>query len=381
MSDTARAQAAAAQVGPWSKLYGLTIEFADDGNPANGRIYKNGYQQIGVLLSVKPTDADDHPLTESNSPGITGQVERALGLVNYADAKRLQFVHSGAPASLWCYTDTPNEFTTGSSMNAFLFSTDAEDDVDDDTLQFRFYIMCPPAEHTATIAIAAQVNVPNPGGSGTYSVTTRGVQPNDFPKQTLSIAAVPAVRYSDLNTDVKSLLAYKDADYSPSQKIQALNYLFTCREPGHDFIRFDIAADSVGEYWHVFDESSAYQDRDEPFKRYRKFSIAYAWSKASPAHEQVFGLKDQAGGKAYWWDVQVNHESNSLYFTVAEYDVTLGTGRGFGYPGSPVNVSSPANGGKANVYFTAWDQYGNSGDFSPETIGLLDGFKITPGRS
>ncbi|MCU1735027.1 MULTISPECIES: hypothetical protein [unclassified Pseudomonas] len=380
MSETARTQAAAS-VGPWSKLYELKIEFADDGVPNAGKIYKNGYQQIGVLLTAKPTDDQGNPLTESNSPGITALVRRALGLVDYKDASRLQFVQAGNTGAHWCYTDTANGFTTGSSMNTFLFSTGSVDDADSDVLQFSFYVMCPPAEHAATIAIAAQADVPNPDGGGTYSVTTRGVEPNDFPKNTLSIAAVPPVRYTDLNTDLASFQAYQDPDNSETQKIVARNHVFACREPGHEFIRFDIAPASVGEYWHVFDESTAYQNPGEAFKRYRKFNIAYAWSKSSPAQQQVFGLKDQPGSASHWWPVQVNQDDNSFYFTVAEYDTTLGGGRGFGYPGSPVNVSSPASGGKSNVYFTVWDQFGNSGDFTPETEGLLDDFKVKPGRS
>ena len=381
MSDTARKTAAATSPGPWSRLDDLKIDFADDGMPTSGRIYKNGYQQIGVVLTVKPSDDQNRPLTESNSPGITAQVRAALGLVDYKDASRLQYLQAGEMGSRWCYTDTANEFTTGSAMNALLFDAGAAQDTGHDVLQFTFYIMCPPAEHAASIAVAAQAYVPNANGQGTYSVTTRGIEPNDTPKDTLSIAAVPAVQYTNLNTELTPQESYRDPDNSQTQKIVARNYVFACREPGHEFIRFDIAAASVGEYWHAFDESTAYQNAGEPFKRYRKFNIAYAWSKSSPEQEQVFGLKDQAAGAPRWWPVAVNQDSSSFYFTVAEYDSTLGGGRGFGYPGSPVNLTSPAEGGKTGVYFTAWDQYGNRADFIPQTAGLLDDFKVKPGRA
>ncbi|MBP6706079.1 MAG: hypothetical protein KA134_02200 [Achromobacter sp.] len=368
----------AAKLGPWTKLDTLDIEFADDGNPGGGRIYKNGYQQIVVLLTVKPLDAANHPLTEQNSPGITAQVRAALDLVSYADASPLQAVAPGVMGSHWCYTDKPNGFTTGSAMNVMLYSRKAQDD---DALQFLLYVMCPPAEHAATIAIAALVNVPNANGDGSYPVTTRGAQPNDFPKQLVSITAVPPMRYTDANTALTPFQAYQDPDNGVNRKRVARNYVFASREPGHEFIRFDIAPASVGLYWHAFDEKSAYQQSGESFKRYRKFNLAYAWSSASPAQEQVFGMREQASGAQRWWPVSVNQESDSMYFTVAEYDATLGQGRGFGYPGSPVNDATPANGGKSGVYFTAWDQYGNAGDFTPETAGLLDDFKVKPGRS
>ena len=381
MKDAGVSLGVKAEAGPWTALDELKIEFADEGNPASGRIYKNGLQQIAVLLTVKPTDASGNLLTEMSYPGITRRVRSALGLVNDADAHRLEFVPTAGIGSRWCYTSSCNEFSTGSSMNA-AFSSGQPDDGDDGPLKFLFYVMCPPAEPLASIAIAAQIDVPNANGNGSHSVTTRHVQPGDLPKATVSIAALAPVRYTEANTALTSLLAYQDQGNSASRKMLAHNYAFACREPGHQFTRFDIAAASIGEYWHVFEETTAFQNPGESFRRYRKFNIAYAWSQSSPAQAQVFGMREQSGEAQHWWPVSVNQDRHSLYFTVAEYDSTQVAGQGFGYPGSPVNaVAAATNAGKAGVYFTAWDQYGNSADFTPATSRLLESFTVHPGRS
>jgi len=381
MKEAGGAPGVKTEVGPWTALDQLKIEFADGGNPTSGRIYRNGNQQIAVLLTVKPTDAAGNLLTEINCPGITMRVRSSVGLVSDTDAHRLEFVPAAGVGSRWCYTDRRNEFSTGSSMNVAFYSGQP-DDGDDGPLKFLFYVMCPPAEHLASIAIAAQIDVPNANGSGTHSVTTRHVQPDDLPRATISITALAPVRYTEANTALTSLLAYQDPGNSASRKMVARNYVFACREPGHQFMRFDIAAASIGEYWHVFDEATAFQNPGESFKRYRKFNIAYVWNPSGPAQEQVFGMREQSGEAQHWWPVSVNQDRHSLSFTVAEYDSTLVAGPGFGYPGSPVNdLSGGSNTGKAGVYFSVWDQYGNSADFTPETSGLLEGFAVRPGRS
>jgi hypothetical protein len=375
----------AAGVGPWEQVGDFSIDFADLGNPNEGRIYQNGLNQIRVRLVVTPQDGQSPPndLNEGNTPGIRQRVLDALGLINFTGRQRLPFVRPGDAGVRWCYTDQPNDFVTSSSSDAASASNNLRKDESDSKIEAVFYVMCPSSENNPSISIAAQINVPLPGGNGTYSVDTAGGDGAD--QTTVRIVAIPPTRYTESNTSLSSQVAYTAQSNSPNRKMLARNYWLSNNEPEHEFVKFLVNdAQDFGDYWHVFDEGSAYQLEGESFKRYPKFKIAYIWNTTDQS-ENVFNLRTGPDSQPELWPVKVNQMNSpgdhpsAQYFTVVEYDATLGTGPGYGYPGPRINYAN-TNDGKDGVYLQVWDQYGNSGFFCPTTRSLLDEFKLRPGK-
>lgn len=372
-------QRQATDVGPWDGVDKLIISFEDDSDPSSGKVFRNGLHQIGVKVAVRPVDADDTILTEQNTPGIRNQVLSKLTLINSSGLAALPFVEtlSGigeCSGNAWCYTAQRNQFNVGGPTGASAAGARANsDDDNNDLLQFVFYVMCPPAEKRDAISILAQVAAP----SGT--VNTSG-GPNNPGTSNVRVAALQPVRYTESNTSLDNKVAYRAPENGSGLTKLARNYWFSCNEPQFHFVLFRVGDNFAGrEYFHVYDEDATYHNGNESFDRYRKFRLAYAWRADDAANQQVFGLRPSQDAQPEQWPVQINQTQGAQYFTVTEYDSTVGNGTGFGYPGSPVNDTTPAIGG-TSLFFTVWDQYGNSSDFHPTTDDLLDEFKVLSGR-
>lgn len=371
-------QRQATDVGPWDGVTKLVISFEDDSDPSSGKVFRNGLHQIGVKVVVLPVDTDGTHLTEQNTPGIRNQVLSKLKLINSSGLAALPFVEtlSGigeCGASAWCYTAQRNQFNVGGPSGASVAAVQGNSDDDSDLLQFIFYVMCPPAEKRDGISILAQVAAP----SGTVDTSGGGNSPS---ASNVHVAALQPVRYTDSNTLLKNTVAYRAPENGSSLTKLARNYWFSCNEPQFHFVLFRFGDNFAGrQYFHVYDEDATYHNGNESFDRYRKFRLAYAWRADDAASQQVFGLRPSQGAQPEQWPVQINQTPGAQYFTVAEYDSTIGDSTGFGYPGSPVNDTTPAIGG-TSLFFTVWDQYGNSSDFHPTTDDLLDEFKVLPGR-
>ncbi len=363
------------QTGVWNHVSDLHIAFDDGSDAGSGKIFANGYQQIPVRITVTPCDAKNHAITAAQCPDIRSQVLAALSIQDASGPRALPYVSDldsdgGCGGNNWCYTQTPNSFNGGGIQMLA-----ARADEQDARLQFVFYVMCPAGRPRFAINLLASIQMPN----GQTTNTSGGS--GNMPYESVHISSLPQLRYNESNTLLSNQVVHTGEGNGAGLLSQAVNYEFSCNEQGFYFAQIKLSRETGPQpYYHVFDQDSAYHNEGENFVRYRHFSMAYAWSEKDGARQNVFGLRPALNGKPETWNIPIQGQGNSQVFTVVQYDSTLSSGPGFGYPGAPVNDQASPPVGGTPVYLTVWDQYGNSADFYPTTDGLLGEFTLKVGQ-
>ncbi|OKI02407.1 hypothetical protein A6A06_15305 [Streptomyces sp. CB02923] len=319
-----------------SKL-SLTLESGDD----NCNIYANGWNRIGVTITVEPTD-DDGDSIDIDSRYLAGK----LWLIDYVNESTLTWKGSSG----WSYTDTANEFTAIPDGPGARTEAMAESD---GTRHVTFYVYCSPGVNRKSIGVRVQTDS---GDTFTSS------QDGDFQsKVTLSPRAAVTYMRGDIDWNY-SRATTQESGNTKYVTTSAWNYYLSLKAADNYFVTFRAhghCSDSGYDGFFAWDIT--------PDNHRANFYGGYVWYREphTPGTGEIVNFPEGN----HWWDyADVYDRSNPERYLCFTWVHSTTGGNGWHIPNSgPLNAWQ----GYDTPKIVAWDRYGNTGTF------WVDGNDIT----
>ncbi|CAO5173155.1 conserved hypothetical protein [Frankia sp. AiPs1] len=334
----------------WAGVSKLSVMLETGGLAAG--IYANGRNQVAVTISVKPSD--------ENVKTYYGSISwlNRVNLVDYVNGAKLNWQGS----TDWCFTDREDPHFhhvpgVGQAAEPEL--------LDDGTQKFTFYVTCWPG--VSQKAIAAWVET----DTGKIYTTTAGSGATEG-KVTLNPLVALTHRKADVNWDYsKTTTQYgNDTRYVTTQ---AWNYYLSLKYTDNYFVTF-----SVSGYWSDPGYEGFFACDITPENRHKNLYGSYVWYKEP--HDSSYYSNDGFGGMIVnfpegnnWWDYAKIYDRPypSQYLCFTWVHATTG-GNGWHIPNGPIDMW--------REYFipviTAWDMYGNIGEFGIDGSGVDNGIDL-----
>lgn len=313
----------------WTSVSALDVII--EGGRDRCNIFANGLNRIRVVVSIQPIDDKAEPVyVDPNTLWAN------TWLVDFVNAKRLSWNGSSG----WCYTDQRNEFTQIPTHGP-----SAEVQADEKGVQqVEFYVYCSPDQNLRSIGVEVKPSSGDAVKSWRYGDFDKKIEVDPLERVIYKLADISWVG--------------EDAITHAGDKSWVKNFYLSCARSGFHFTKFSVSAycskpgheGLIG--WNIGGE--------------KNFRGVYVWYQEPhvKAQKTIINFPGDWSNK-----VTVYNKTNPdriLGFTWAQ-NMHGGSGK-WKLPNGCMTSSRQWYSTKV----TAYDQYGNSGDFWPDTKYITD---------
>ncbi|MCK9904739.1 hypothetical protein CC117_31615 [Parafrankia colletiae] len=334
----------------WAGVSKLSV-ILETGGQASA-IYANGRNQVAVTISIKPTDEKNNTYY-----GAISWPDR-VNLVDYVTGTKLNWKGS----TDWCFTNEEDQYfhhVPGGSRAA------EPELLDDGTQQFTFYVTARPGVSQKSIAAWVKTD------TGKIYQTTQGSGTFEG-----KVVLNPLVALTHRKSDVTWRYSTTPTQYGDDTRYvttKAWNYYLSLNSSDNYFVTF-----SVSGYWSDDGYEGFFASDIKPDNRHKNFYGAYVWPREP--HESAYYSSDGYAGQIVnfpvgnnWWDYariyDLPYPERYLCFTWVH--ATTG-GNGWHIPNGPLTTWREYY----DPTITAWDMYGNIGEFKIAGSGVDDGIEL-----
>ncbi|WP_172386312.1 hypothetical protein [Streptomyces sp. MNP-20] len=324
----------------WTGVDSISLTLESDEDTCG--IYANGWNRIGVTITVDPTDEHADAM-DIDPKHLAGRV----WLVDYLTESNLNWKGSSG----WCYSNAANEFTA--IPDGYSARPEATTEADGARpVSVTFYVYCSPGVNRKSIGAKVKTD------SGDIYTSSRSGYSHS--KVTLNPRAALTYMRRDVDWDW-SRATTKEGSNTKRVTTNAWNYYLSLKATDNYFVTFR----AHGHYGDAgYEGLFAYNMPDE--SRHKKFYGGYVWY--SEPHKSGTGEIVNFPRGNDWWDyVNIYDRAYPERYLCFTWVCATTTDFEWDLPNGPIT-------GLKAAYVTrivAWDRYGNSGTF------WVDGNDIT----
>ncbi|MEV6978546.1 hypothetical protein [Kitasatospora sp. NPDC093806] len=320
-------------------------------------IYANGWNRIGVMISVAPTDDDGEPVEVDPS-----HLLNRLWLIDYVTESTLNWKGSSG----WCYTDRENEFTAIPGLSG----ERAEVSFEDGTQRVTFYVYCAPGVSPQSIGVQVRTDT-NDVIKSSYN--------GDFHEK---VKLIPRTAVTYKLADVDWDYAHTSTKYGGDKQYvttDAWNYYLSLKSVENYFVTF-----SVHDYFTSSGYDGQFSSRIPGDNGRDDFYGGYVWHREP--HGSAYYVENDGRSEATivnfpdgnkWWDYAKIYDRSypERYLCFSWVHSTTG-GNGWHIPNGPLTNWHVW----CHPKIVAYDRYGNSGTFWVDGWQTIGGLTLCENR-